>query len=143
MIRRVAPNDYQAILEINERCHNPNALEPRDSLVEKLRFLETWVFEEEGKVVGFLIGRQGSENSPANIYNVAVLPEFRKRGIAASLIQEFEKFYAGKCIYYYLHVDAQNPAQKLYFDLGYRVLALANDFYGDRTIALRMVKSSY
>lgn len=143
MIRQgIVSKDLPAIYEINEICHPSTRSEPRISLLEKIRSSEIWVYIVEDKIVGFLIGTQTTPYGPANLYNIAVLPDYRNEKIATKLMNEFEEFYKGKCVYYYLHVDIQNPAQKLYFNSGYRAFELKHDFYGDGTVALKMVKTS-
>lgn len=145
MIRLLEKRDLPSVYTLNQTCH-PKA-EPNISLLTQIDGpnAQTWVAELDNKVVGFLIGR-GTMAGPFrnvtafNIYNVAVDPQHRKKGIASELIKAFEDYYKGQG-YAYLHVDRENPAQKLYFDLGYRVYDLAPGFYGDKTLALKMYKS--
>ena len=135
MIRRIKPSDYKAIYSINQRCHR--IYEPNIDLLYKLQTGFTWVAEENGKVMGFLISRI-VEDKLANIYNVSVLPEYRGQGIATALFKECHEFYRGNSLC--LHVNVNNPAQKLYFDLGYRVLSIKENFYGDGENAIHMCK---
>lgn len=145
MIRLLEKRDLPSVYTLNKTCHvNP---EPNISLLTQIEGpnAQTWVAELDNKIVGFLVGRQtltGPQtlNNAFNIYNVAVDPQFRKRGIASELIKAFEDYFKGQG-YAYLHVDRENSAQKLYFDLGYRVYDIVPDFYGDKTLALKMYKS--
>jgi len=145
MIRLFEKKDASAIYTINTMSHEKP--EPNISLLTQIEgpYAETWVSELDNKVVGFLITRQtitgpSIMNNAFNVYNVAVDQQYRNKGIASELFKAFEEQYKGKG-YAYLHVDAQNPAQKLYFDLGYRVKDIVPGFYGDKTIALKMYKT--
>jgi len=123
------------IFNINKTCHaKPQA---NVCLLEQIHQGQTWVALIDNKVVGFLVSlyREGPY-----IYNVAVLPEHRGKGIATALFNICNEFYKGQD-YSYLYVDVNNPAQKLYFDLGYRVNNLKEDFYGRQQDALVMVKN--
>jgi ribosomal-protein-alanine N-acetyltransferase len=132
------PQDFETICDINEVCQKYP--EPRKSLLQTLSLPNhhKWVAFVDDRMAGFLISRWKLVNR-ANIYNVSVLPEYRKQGVATALIQECEKFNAG-LQYIDLHVDVNNPAQKLYFDLGYRADQIREDFYGEDTKAIHMWK---
>jgi [ribosomal protein S18]-alanine N-acetyltransferase len=145
MIRPFEKKDAPAVYTINKTSH-PNP-EPNVSLLIQIEgpLAQTWVAEMDGRIVGFLVSRQtitgpNTNQCAFNIYNVAVDAQFRRKGIASELIKGFEDYYKGQG-YAYLHVDRDNPAQKLYFDLGYRVYDIIPGFYGDRTFALKMYKS--
>ena len=136
MIRRIKPSDYKTIYDINQVCHKP--FEPNIDLLFKLQVHDTWVAVEDGNVVGFLIARV-TERDEVNIYNVAVLAEHRGKGIATALVRECEKVYWNYPLIY-LHVDVNNPAQKLYFDLGYRATSIKLNMYGDDRNGIHMQK---
>jgi ribosomal protein S18 acetylase RimI-like enzyme len=108
----------------------------RDELKKALRG-PTWVALDGDSVIGFLIS--STELDKALIWSVVTSPNRRKKGVAAQLIAEAEKFYAGKELY--LYVDVNNPAQKLYFDCGFRSRAILKKFYGDLD-AIEMAKEA-
>jgi len=133
-VRAFSRKDIPAILNINKLCHNKP--QPDNDLLEIIDRGDVWVAEEDDKVIGFLIAiyREGPY-----VFNVAVLPEHRGKGAATGLFRQFEIYYKPDG-FYYLYVDYRNPAQKLYFDLGYRVVGIKKDFYGSGENALTMVK---
>jgi len=134
LIREYTPKDIPAIFKINRLCHKYP--QPNIELLEHVHSGSLWVAEVDGVVAGFLLSifRDGPY-----VYNVAVLPQFRGKGVATKLFEAFEleNIEYG---FYYLYVDLQNPAQKLYFDLGYRVVNIKKDFYGASKNALVMIK---
>lgn len=134
MIRRASSKDFHAIYEINRLCHeNP---EPSISLLPTLKDGDTWVAEVDGKVVGFLISRY---TYAVNLYNIAVLPDYRKQGIGWQLLTAFYDFFKGYGLTY-LHVDASNPARFLYGKFGYRRTDVKQNYYGPGKDAWYMVK---
>jgi ribosomal protein S18 acetylase RimI-like enzyme len=136
LIREYTPKDIPAIFKINRLCHKN--YQPNIQLLESIHDGQLWVAEVEGVIAGFLLSiyRDGPY-----VYNVAVLPQYRNKGIASKLFETFE-LENKEFGFYYLYVDYRNPAQKLYFDLGYRVTSIKKDFYGKSENALVMVKKS-
>jgi len=71
------------------------AIPSRTDTLEELRRLvdeNTGLFlvaEEAGRLIGTIIG--GWDGWRANIYRLAVLPEFRRRGVAGLLVAEVER----------------------------------------------------
>jgi ribosomal protein S18 acetylase RimI-like enzyme len=72
------------------------------------------------------------------IWSLAVRPDFQEHGIATELITEIEKYYPSYKRML-LFVEANNPAQKFYFNRGYRVIRVVKDIYEDQD-ALKMAK---
>jgi len=135
-IREYDTKYLRYIFNINKVCHDKP--QPNVGILEQLHKGQTWVAVVNGEVVGFLLSvyREGPY-----VYNVAVLPEYRNKGIASALFDKFHSFYEGAGEPY-LYVDAHNPAQHLYLNLGYKVVNIKEDFYGPMQDALVMVKSS-
>lgn len=87
MIRRFAPEDFQEIVEIEEE-----AFSEHNSLVY-MNFYEMvgdgfLVAEQEGKVVGYVVGYRSAENE-GHIFSVGVKKEYRGRGIARNLSMRY------------------------------------------------------
>ena len=135
MIRDYVKQDATAIYVINNNSFDKP--EPSISLSVHIAKGKTWVAEDNGKVVGFLIASYSVDRP--YIYNLAVLPEYRKIGIGTELIKVFETHFKGKGKPY-LHVNANNPARYLYEKLGYKIEARHKNFYSQGQDALIMVK---
>jgi ribosomal protein S18 acetylase RimI-like enzyme len=69
------------------------------------------------------------------IWSIATDPKFRLCGHAKALLKEIIADHADETIELTVNVD--NPAQKLYFDHGFRVVAVMRRYYGEMT-GLRM-----
>lgn len=137
IIREYESKDLRDVLNINKICHEKP--QPNLGLLEQIHKGLVWVAVIDDKIVGFLLSiyREGPY-----IYNVAVLPEYRKQGIATALFTACDKYYYHEgCYFTYLYVNVNNPAQKLYFDLGYRVHEIKEDFYEPKQDALVMYRS--
>jgi ribosomal protein S18 acetylase RimI-like enzyme len=140
LIRGYKPSDFKRINDINQLsfdCPQPEML-----LQAEADRGHTWVAEEEGIVVGFVVGKIKLGNPYVSC--IAVAYEHRGKGIATKLLEAFEKDYEGLQKpgnkVFWLQVSADNPAQKLYFDLGYRVESIDSNYYGDYKDALCMYK---
>ena len=137
MIRDYEDGDASELCIANQICYHRS-----ESDVELLKVVEsekTWVAIDDDLLVGFIIGK--IKHGIPYIYNVAVLPGARKEGFGKKLIEKFEEFFCASHVFW-LKVDADNPAQKLYFDLGYRVESIDEHFYGRDKHALCMFKYS-
>ena len=132
LIREFGMEDLPAIFSINKQCHK--VPQPEDGLQAVMFRGKTWVAIVNGEIVGFLISY--IKGFPY-VYNIAVLPTYRGKGVATLLFNWCHKFYNTNC---WLEVDSANPAQKLYFDLGYRVTEVRRDYYGPEQDALVMVR---
>lgn len=92
----------------------------------------------DNRMAGFIAGEKRSDGS-GWITTIAVMPAYRKQGIATQLIDTCEKQLNTKL--YKLCVMVENQAAiKLYQKLGYRKTDLWEDYYGKGEHALLMVK---
>ena len=134
-IKEYEPKYLSSMFNINQACHSKP--QPNVGLLEQIHKGQTWVALENDKVIGFLLStwREGPY-----IYNVAVSQEHRNKVIATQLFKVCHEFYREQG-YTYLYVDINNPAQKLYFNLGYRVKDIERGFYGKNQDALIMVRT--
>jgi ribosomal protein S18 acetylase RimI-like enzyme len=91
-IRDCRHEDCPAVLDLWRRAE---AIPSRTDTLEELQRLvdeNTGLFlvaEEGGRLIGTIIG--GWDGWRANMYRLAVLPEFRRRGVAGSLVAEVEQ----------------------------------------------------
>lgn len=83
----------------------------------------------DGKIVGYVCVRTVYEE--AHVCNVAVLPEYRRQGIAENLVRHMTLFSAEKqCERCELEVNTQNtPAIRLYEKCGFSVVGTRKNFY--------------
>ena len=92
----------------------------RREVVNSARKNNLWVYTtKEGVIAGFLMAAE--ERGKGYIQSVDVSKEHRKKGIATELILECEKAFKSRginCMRLEVHVN--NPAQTLYFKIGYR-----------------------
>lgn len=78
---------------------------------------ERWVLRYENRDAGIAILNEGSE---VRIVDLALLPEFRGRGIGTALLAELKERAAGLGVPVVLHVEMHNRARRLYERLGFR-----------------------
>ena len=141
-IRDYKESDFHSVIEVSRQAfEHPDPIEYTQRSIENGR---VWIAIEEDEVVGFLISKL--KNSTPYVNSVAVLPAFRGKGIAKKLFEKFEEFYGfqqkSEVKIFWLQVRTNNPAQKLYFDLGYRVTGFDEHYYGQNEHALCMHKSA-
>lgn len=95
-----------------------------------------FVYNFGGRIVSYvLVTKDGGEGY---VWSVATTKEYRSRGISTGLMQEAIQWcrIAGMRRLE-LTVNVDNPAQKLYFDLGFRVVTIFKKYYGEAS-GLRM-----
>lgn len=100
------------------------------------------VCDDYGTVAGnvVILYRQGSRR--ARIYSLVVHPNYRRRGIARTLIEEAEKTaLARRCDRLGLEVRTDNlTALRLYQSLGYEAAGRIDNYYEDHAAAVRLEK---
>lgn len=90
-------------------------------------------------IYGFALVDPAPPNCSANLRVICVAPGWHGRGIGGNILREIVHHYAGKgCSNVRLHVHVDNPAQKLYYDYGFRVYDSEPNYYGDGETALMM-----
>lgn len=92
-------------------------------------FSHFFAHEIEGKIVGYACVRIMYEE--AQICNIAVLPEYRRQGIATELLKMVAEFSKEKgCERAELEVNVANlPAVELYRKCGYDEAGIRKNFY--------------
>lgn len=85
--------------------------------------------EQDGVFYGFALGEIIS--GEAELYRIAVLEQYRNKGIGEALLQRFIQKCNG-CSRIFLEVRKKNlPAASLYEKLGFRKIGLRKGYYGD------------
>ena len=130
--------DLERMMEINNSCYSGIYCPPRNTMVDNLLLSDVFVARitpaddktsPVNMIVGFAIVRD-QEHVPAYIWNIAVDPAYQGRGVGGNLLREIIKKYTlSKSIGISLHVNVQNPAQKLYYDYGFRVTSYVKDYF--------------
>ncbi len=85
----------------------------------------------EGRVIGYVSANY--EQHESSILNLAVHPDYRRRGVATLLMNAIMKELKNKdCVFMYLKVRASNiSAQKFYERFGFAVESVRKKYYGN------------
>jgi ribosomal-protein-alanine N-acetyltransferase len=135
-IRRYTSADLEQMVELDIVCFAPEFLFDRASMgwFAEARNAATFVAEADESLIGFVIvhmerGRLGSRGY---VVTLDVAPEFRRAGLAGSLMQHIEDHAAAeKARHMDLHVAVTNEmAIRFYEGRGYQRLSLEEGFYG-------------
>ena len=95
-IRKGRPEDIERVLELwRDAGATPKPTDTPSDLARLLAQAQAvlLVAEADGRVVGTVVG--GWDGWRGNIYRLAVLPEYRRRGIAGALMREVDAVLAG------------------------------------------------
>jgi ribosomal-protein-alanine acetyltransferase len=143
MIRPARLQDLEALVAIENRSFDVDRFSRRSFryLLTKAN-AETLVYEEQGRVLAYVMLLFNTGTSLARLYSLAVDPVLRGSGIGSALIAAAEASAVGHdCIYLRLEVRRDNTtAIRLYENLGYKRIGLLPDYYEDHMEALRCEK---
>ena len=94
------------------------------------RFLS--VAESENTIVGYCAVFLPAAGVPADVLTVAVLPEFRRQGIAREFMRQIHEWASSRgASSLMLEVEVTNTAAiELYTSLGYRKISVRMNYYG-------------
>jgi len=132
-IRKAAMDDIDAIAYIESEC----ILSPwsREMIADELSRDDTvyLIAEDEGVAMGF-IGASLIIDT-ADITNVAVLDDFRKRGVGFALVSAMAKELSSRgALEILLEVRSESaPARALYEKTGFEVISTRRRYYKDPT----------
>lgn len=139
-IRLVTPGDGTSLLSLNSTCF-PEDSKDRTVNARLLKVISKnpcWVFDD-GDIKACILSE--ISNGYPYIWSLATHPSQRGKGLATTLLQVFEKHYAAQGYSrFWLHTRVDNPAQKLYFDNGYRVASFERNIYGPNEHGIIMRK---
>ena len=129
MIVRMNESHVSAVAELEKLCFSDPWSE--NSVVSELKNkLALWlVAEEEGRVSGYIGSQTCGDES--DVMNVAVHPDFRRRGIAEALVNRLvEELKAIDSHSLTLEVRASNvPAISLYEKMGFSEVGRRKNYY--------------
>jgi ribosomal protein S18 acetylase RimI-like enzyme len=122
--------DFERVMVINDACYSGDFRPPRETMADMISVSDVFIARWEGytdQIIGFAIVRNAVQ---PYIWNIAVDPAFQQRGVGGNLLREIiRKYTLEKSKQITLHVNATNPAQKLYFDYGFRVVAVEENYF--------------
>ncbi len=135
--------ELPALYEIERECFEPTFRwsEPvftRTFLAAREKG-HVWVAMAGDRIAGYLLA--GNENGKAHIETANVARARRRKGVATKLIAAFERDMRKRGFAEVrLEVWTENPAQLLYFNLGYRVCGFRRNYYKLHAHAVSMSK---
>src|SRR5258708_7552374 len=137
-MRLIQRDDYHfyVIKQISDESFE--GIERPPALAMRYQFdnCELFVHEVENEVVAYAI--VVDDGGSPYLWSIATKKDFRGRGIAKGLLWEIIEWYQIKHEdSITLTVNVNNPAQKLYFDHGFRAVKVTPRYYGENA-GLRM-----
>jgi ribosomal-protein-alanine N-acetyltransferase len=131
IIRKMGEDDIPAVLEIEQTSFSTPW--SREFFLNEIYKKNTVcnVAVSGGSVIGYLCADALQHKS--HILNLAVHPDFRRRGVAARLLHEArEELKKNGCAFMYLKVRVSNTgAQKFYERFGFKTESIRKKYYGN------------
>ena len=129
-----SPEEFERLLTINDECYTGIERPTVSQFEHMLNYTDVFLAKEAidrdpniWRILGFAIVRpSGGYGGKPYLWSIAVSRGCRGQGIGGGLLWRIVNKYtlAGEK-QISLHCNPDNPAQKLYFDLGFRVEAIA------------------
>ena len=143
ILRSYRPADLQTLYEIDQECFVPGISYTHDELRAFIghRHSQTWVAEEAGAIVGFLIANR-EPRKILHIITIDVVKAARRRGVGSLLMDAAEQWAHDQGLRLIGLETAQDnlAAQRFYQARGYRKVDEIPHYYADGTDAWVMVK---
>jgi len=128
--------DFDRLCEISDQAYTGDEVPPRDVMKDMVNVCDIFLaktpadyplYAEANMIIGFALVR--TSGNPY-IWSIAVAEDFQGRGVGGNLLREIiRKYTLQKERQITLHVHEDNPAQKLYFDYGFRVRRVVENYY--------------
>jgi ribosomal-protein-alanine acetyltransferase len=118
-VRPGSKADLAAITRIQQASHAASHWEPASYFEYDVR-----VAEKNGEVSGFLVSRTIVDE--IEVLNLAVDPVHRRTGVASTLLDSID----GNEVFLEVR-ESNEPARKLYWKLGFRVVGRREEYYDD------------
>ena len=129
--------DFQRLCEISDACYTGDERPTHNSMHYIVECCDIFLAKtgvipvpdcvSTTNIIGFALVRTAGN---PYVWSIAVDRKFQGRGVGGNLLREIIKRYTLlKAFEITLHVHEDNPAQKLYFDYGFRVRDVGLDYY--------------
>jgi [ribosomal protein S18]-alanine N-acetyltransferase len=142
-IRAFQPSDLPTLWKIDQACFPPGISYPREVLAAYIahRTARTWVAEDKGSIVGFLVASREPERV-GHIITIDVLEGFRRRRVGTELMNVAENWgHKARLQIIYLETAEDNLAAQTFYEArGYRKVDKVDGYYGNGQAAWVMVK---
>jgi [ribosomal protein S18]-alanine N-acetyltransferase len=143
IVRRFQPSDLPTLSQIDQSCFPPGIAYLPQELADYIshRSSKTWVAEESGKVVGFVVANR-QPAGVGHIITIDVIDGWRQRGVGSALMEVAEGWARkSKLDLMYLETAENNAgAQEFYEARGYRKVDKVDRYYSNSLAAWVMVK---
>ncbi len=139
-IRKIEKKDSNVVLEMMKAFYDSPAIIEKapesvlrkdiEDCIGELPFIEGFVFEEEGKLLGYAMVAKSYSTEYGGICiwveDLYLLPECRGKGIATKFFEHIESIYGDEAVRFRLEVAKDNEnAIKSYEKSGYKKLDYA------------------
>ena len=142
-LRAFRAGDLETLYQIDQACFPPGISYPREELSGFIsqRRSRTWVAEESGETIGFLIAERQAQKV-AHIVTIDVVDRWRRRRVGSLLMDAAEAWAREQqLLYVYLETEVNNTAAKgFYEDRGYRKVDRVENYYSNGMSAWVMLK---
>ena len=142
-LRAFRSDDLETLYKIDRACFAPGISYPREELsgIIGQRRSRTWVAEESGEIVGFLIAERQAQKV-AHIVTIDVVDRWRRRRVGSLLMDAAEHWAREQnLLLVYLETAENNTAaQRFYEARGYRKVDRVESYYSDGTSAWVMLR---
>lgn len=141
MIREATLEDLEVIHYIETICFDSDLISKRSlrrMILNPNSHLLVYTYHR--KTVGYILTLFPQRSNLVRHYSIAILPEYRKRGIAKKLLQNVERRCIGNAGFKLEVRESNTAAIKLYKKLGYISRMLKKQYYEDGEDAIEMVK---
>jgi len=142
LIREYHPADAQRLYQIDQVCFPGDIAFSRAELRFCLKHPSSVakIAEEEGRVVGFALGRVALDGA-GHVLTLDVIPEARRRGVGTALLTALhEEFMRRNVAVSVLEVDTSDSGARCFYErMGYEWVETIRGYYNGRRDAYRMI----